>query len=158
MMLGIDHVQITVPASAVALARAFYCELVGLSEVENLTCHSEVSMWCNVECPKPRWSLLGTSTNSYGVTFFSLSCRDKTDDDGDYKVLLQLLKEQFGAVETGQLVGPYSVHKYLKVEGLCLGLILDSPDWLDLFTENQGDTPALESFVAKVLDALSRRG
>jgi catechol 2,3-dioxygenase-like lactoylglutathione lyase family enzyme len=33
MILGIDHVQITVPASAVAEARAFYCGLLGLREV-----------------------------------------------------------------------------------------------------------------------------
>ena len=34
MILGIDHVQITVPANAVAEARAFYCGLLGLREVE----------------------------------------------------------------------------------------------------------------------------
>ena len=34
MIVGIDHVQITVPASAVAEARAFYCGLLGLPEVE----------------------------------------------------------------------------------------------------------------------------
>jgi len=34
MILGIDHVQITVPAHAVAAARAFYCGLLGLREVE----------------------------------------------------------------------------------------------------------------------------
>jgi catechol 2,3-dioxygenase-like lactoylglutathione lyase family enzyme len=34
MILGIDHVQITVPANAVAEARAFYCGLLGLPEVD----------------------------------------------------------------------------------------------------------------------------
>jgi len=34
MIVGIDHVQITVPTSAVAEARAFYCGLLGLREVE----------------------------------------------------------------------------------------------------------------------------
>jgi len=34
MILGIDHVQITVPANAVAEARAFYCGLLGLREIE----------------------------------------------------------------------------------------------------------------------------
>jgi len=34
MIIGIDHVQITVPANAVADARAFYCGLLGLQEVE----------------------------------------------------------------------------------------------------------------------------
>src|SRR5262249_32179239 len=34
MILGIDHVQITVPAGAVAAARAFYRGLLGLREVE----------------------------------------------------------------------------------------------------------------------------
>lgn len=34
MIIGIDHVQITVPANAVAQARDFYCGLLGLREVE----------------------------------------------------------------------------------------------------------------------------
>ena len=34
MIIGIDHVQITVPANAVADARAFYCGLLGLREAE----------------------------------------------------------------------------------------------------------------------------
>jgi catechol 2,3-dioxygenase-like lactoylglutathione lyase family enzyme len=34
MILGIDHVQITVPANAVAEARTFYCGLLGLREIE----------------------------------------------------------------------------------------------------------------------------
>lgn len=34
MIIGIDHVQITVPANAVAQARAFYCGLLGLREAE----------------------------------------------------------------------------------------------------------------------------
>jgi catechol 2,3-dioxygenase-like lactoylglutathione lyase family enzyme len=34
MITGIDHVQITVPAGAIAEARAFYCGLLGLREVE----------------------------------------------------------------------------------------------------------------------------
>ena len=34
MIIGIDHVQITVPTHAVAEARAFYCGLLGLREVE----------------------------------------------------------------------------------------------------------------------------
>src|SRR5215468_7382203 len=34
MIIGIDHVQITVAANAVAEARAFYCGLLGLREIE----------------------------------------------------------------------------------------------------------------------------
>jgi catechol 2,3-dioxygenase-like lactoylglutathione lyase family enzyme len=34
MITGIDHVQITVPADGVEPARAFYCGLLGLREVE----------------------------------------------------------------------------------------------------------------------------
>jgi|AP12_2_1047962.scaffolds.fasta_scaffold458927_1 catechol 2,3-dioxygenase-like lactoylglutathione lyase family enzyme len=34
MMIGIDHVQITVPPIVVAEARAFYCGPLGLREVE----------------------------------------------------------------------------------------------------------------------------
>jgi catechol 2,3-dioxygenase-like lactoylglutathione lyase family enzyme len=33
MILGIDHVQITIPANAVAKARSFYCGLLGLREI-----------------------------------------------------------------------------------------------------------------------------
>ena len=34
MIIGIDHVQITVPANSVPAARAFYCGLLGLPEIE----------------------------------------------------------------------------------------------------------------------------
>ncbi len=34
MILRIDHVQITVPANAIAEARTFYCGLLGLREVQ----------------------------------------------------------------------------------------------------------------------------
>ena len=34
MIIGINHVQITVPANAVAKARAFYCGILGLAEME----------------------------------------------------------------------------------------------------------------------------
>jgi catechol 2,3-dioxygenase-like lactoylglutathione lyase family enzyme len=34
MIIGIDHVQITVPANAVEDARVFYCGLLGLREIE----------------------------------------------------------------------------------------------------------------------------
>jgi catechol 2,3-dioxygenase-like lactoylglutathione lyase family enzyme len=34
MITGIDHVQITVPADGLEQARAFYCGLLGLREVE----------------------------------------------------------------------------------------------------------------------------
>jgi len=34
MILGIDHVQITIPKGAEAEARSFYCDFLGLEEVE----------------------------------------------------------------------------------------------------------------------------
>jgi catechol 2,3-dioxygenase-like lactoylglutathione lyase family enzyme len=34
IITGIDHMQITIPPEAVAAARAFYCGLLGLPEVE----------------------------------------------------------------------------------------------------------------------------
>src|SRR4051794_30754192 len=80
-----------------------------------------------------RWGLLGSSTNEYGVTHFTLYCRDVTAPDGDYEELIRVLKCEFGAVEQGELVGPYSVHKYLDVGGLRMGLILDDVDSLDLY-------------------------
>lgn len=34
MILGIHHVQITIPTGEEARARAFYCDLLGLEEME----------------------------------------------------------------------------------------------------------------------------
>src|SRR5262249_12446461 len=49
MITGIDHVQITVPASAVAEARAFYCGLLGLREVEKpAALHVRGGFWLQV--------------------------------------------------------------------------------------------------------------
>ncbi len=106
---------------------------------------------------KPRWSLSGPSSNSFGVTFFSLSSRDVTIPDADYEELMELLKRTFGAEEVGELRFPYAIHKYLKVQNFCLGLILDSPEWLDLYARDERDIPALEPFVYKVVAALNNR-
>jgi hypothetical protein len=108
--------------------------------------------------PTPRWSLVGTSTNDHGVTFFTLVCRDATEDDVDYHELMSVLKRQFGAVETGQLSGPYSVHKYVSANGISFAIILDSPDWLDLYARDQRDVPALERLVTQLLEALNCEG
>jgi catechol 2,3-dioxygenase-like lactoylglutathione lyase family enzyme len=49
MIIGIDHVQITVPANAVAEARAFYCRLLGLREVEKpATLQARGGFWLQV--------------------------------------------------------------------------------------------------------------
>jgi catechol 2,3-dioxygenase-like lactoylglutathione lyase family enzyme len=49
MILGIDHVQITVPADAVAAARAFYCGVLGLREVEKpATLQDRGGFWLQV--------------------------------------------------------------------------------------------------------------
>ena len=49
MILGIDHVQITVPADAVAAARAFYCGVLGLREVEKpATLQERGGFWLQV--------------------------------------------------------------------------------------------------------------
>jgi hypothetical protein len=103
----------------------------------------------------PRWSLVGTSTNDHGVTFFTLACTGATDNDVDYRELMSVLKRQFGAVETGELAGPYSVHKYVSANGVSFAIILDSPDWLDLYARDQRDVPALERLVAQLLEALN---
>jgi hypothetical protein len=108
-----------------------------------------------METPTPRWSLLDTSTNRHGVTHFTLICRDVDCPDGDYEELMRTLQRDFGAVEEGQLVGPYSLHKYLEVEGLHFGLILDDPDELVLYVRDKRDVPAMELFVAKLLEALN---
>ena len=33
-IIGLDHIQITIPPDGVEVARAFYCDLLGLSEIE----------------------------------------------------------------------------------------------------------------------------
>src|SRR5260370_37635040 len=49
MIIGIDHVQITVPANAVAEARAFYCGLLGLRDVEKpATLQERGGFWLQV--------------------------------------------------------------------------------------------------------------
>jgi catechol 2,3-dioxygenase-like lactoylglutathione lyase family enzyme len=49
MITGIEHVQITVPANAVAEARAFYCGLLGLPEVEKpATLQERGGFWLQV--------------------------------------------------------------------------------------------------------------
>jgi catechol 2,3-dioxygenase-like lactoylglutathione lyase family enzyme len=49
MILAIDHVQITVPANAVAEARAFYCGVLGLREVEKpATLQERGGFWLQV--------------------------------------------------------------------------------------------------------------
>lgn len=102
-----------------------------------------------------RWSLLGTSTNNRGVKFFAIACRDSQDNERDYKELTVALTAKFGAVEAGEMIGPCSAHKYFKVEEFCLGVILDSPDWLDLYARERKDASAVESFIPKILDALN---
>jgi catechol 2,3-dioxygenase-like lactoylglutathione lyase family enzyme len=41
MIVGVDHVQITVPPKAVLQARAFYCDLLGLHEIAKPECLRE---------------------------------------------------------------------------------------------------------------------
>ena len=105
--------------------------------------------------PHQRWILCSTSTNDYGVTFFTLLCRDIVTNDEDYTELMDILKRDFGVVETGQLVGPYSSHYYLQIASLCFAIILDDPDSLDLYARDKRDKPAMELFVARLLDALN---
>jgi hypothetical protein len=91
--------------------------------------------------PTPRWSLIGSSTNDHGVKFLTVACRDAG---------------HFNAVETGELAGPYSVHKYVSANGLYFGIILDWPDWLDLYARDQRHVPGLETLVAELLEALNQ--
>jgi catechol 2,3-dioxygenase-like lactoylglutathione lyase family enzyme len=49
MIIGIDHVQITVPAGAVEEARGFYCGLLGLPEVAKpATLRGRGGLWLQV--------------------------------------------------------------------------------------------------------------
>jgi hypothetical protein len=69
---------------------------------------------------------------------------------------MRVLKREFGAVDEGELAGPYSDHKFLKVGKLHFGLIIDCVyDWLDLYARDVSDKPAMESFVARLFEALN---
>jgi hypothetical protein len=75
--------------------------------------------------------------------------------DSDYEELVRVLKREFGAVEESHLLGPYSVHKYFNLDGFRLGVILDTPDWLDLYARDERDRSAMDSFVAQLLSSLN---
>ena len=105
--------------------------------------------------PLPRWILSSTSANDHGVTFFTLLCRETTCNDEDYRELMEVLERDFGAAKTGELVGPYSTHKYLQAASLCFAIILDDPDTLDIYARDKSDMPAMKLFVARVVDALN---
>lgn len=105
--------------------------------------------------PRPRWSLIGTSKNDYGVTFFTIACRDANGGDADYHELMAVLKRDFGAVERGELKGPYSVHKFVSAKGFVFGILLDSPDWLDLLPINPFRVTGFETLVTQLLEALN---
>lgn len=107
--------------------------------------------------PTHRWRLLGTSTNDHGVTHFTLTCDDRPPDE-DYAELVRVLVAEFGAVADGKLAGPYSVHRYMVVAGLRFGVILDEPEWLDLYATCEPEKGAMALFVARLLDALNRGG
>ena len=59
------------------------------------------------------------------------------DDDSDYEELMRVLVDRFGVVGDGELIGPYSVHRYVKVGDLRLGIILDEPWFLSLFAADR---------------------
>jgi hypothetical protein len=103
---------------------------------------------------RPRWRLLGSSTNPHGVEHWTLCCRDTTTA-GDYEELTAVLKDKFGAIKTGQLNGPYSTHVYFHTDDLDLGVILDWPDEIVLFATNEPDRPAMGPFVARLLNVLN---
>jgi hypothetical protein len=109
-----------------------------------------------VQSPRPRWSLLGTSTNPHGVTHYTLSCREAASANEDYEELMRVLMGHFDALQEGELLGPYSVHKYLAVDGLRVGMILDEPDSIDLYALDKGDAPAMASFIKMLLEVLNR--
>jgi hypothetical protein len=89
------------------------------------------------------------------VTHFSLIRRGDNSDDGDFDELLQVLRARFGAVDDGKIIGPYSLHHFMTVDGLRFGIILDCPGPLDLYATERSQTDAMRSFVARLLEALN---
>ena len=103
-----------------------------------------------------RWKLLGGWTeNDSGNVFFCI-CRLKSTTAEDYEELMGVLRHEFSAVETERLVGPYSAHQYLDMNGFEIGVILDSPDRLVIYAKDKRNNSVMRAFVPKLLDALNR--
>jgi hypothetical protein len=100
-----------------------------------------------------RWRLLETTTDKHGDTVFLVT--NGRDDDSDYEELMRVLVDRFGAVGDGELIGPYSVHRYVKVGDLRLGIILDEPWFLSLFAADRSQQDALASFVPRLVEAMN---
>jgi hypothetical protein len=101
------------------------------------------------------WLLLGNSTNPHNVTHFTLSRLGESPNGEDYDELIYVLKVGFGAVETGEFCGPYSIHKYLKIGKFNFGLILEDPEMLHLFARDECDKQVMGDLVTKLLEALN---
>jgi hypothetical protein len=110
-----------------------------------------------VDSPTPRWSLLATTTNSHGVTHFTVTCWEATAG-AEYEELLRVLKGRFGAVEDGELAGPYSIHQYMRLGGLRFGIVIEDPELLSLYAKEEPHKGALASLVPRLLDALNGPG
>lgn len=105
--------------------------------------------------PIQRWTLLGTSTNPWGVRHFMLVCRDTQVGEGDYEEVLRALRREYDAVECGELLGPYSVHRFVQVGDVRLGIILESPEWIDIYAVDNRQEAAAEAIVARLVNALN---
>lgn len=110
-----------------------------------------------MDSPTPRWSLLATTTNPHGVTHYTLTCWDATAGT-DYEELLRVLKGRFGAVEDGELAGPYSIHQYMRLGVLRFCVVIEDPELLSLYAKEEPHEGAMASFVAQLLDALNSQG
>ena len=75
----------------------------------------------------------------------------------DYDELMDVLKREFGAMETGELCGPNSIHKYLQIGTLNFGVILDHPEMLHLFARNDCKKQAMGDLVTRLLETLNSR-
>ncbi|WP_171469037.1 hypothetical protein [Frigoriglobus tundricola] len=102
-----------------------------------------------------RWHLLGMTTNTHGVKHFTITGAGDHSDDADFNELLRVLKCQFGATDEGVLTGPYSVHRYMAIEGFRFGVILDSPNAFDIYATETHQKDTMESFVTRFLGALN---
>jgi hypothetical protein len=111
-----------------------------------------------MEVPVPRWCLLSKSTNAHGTTYFTLACNSRYADDDDYRELVRVLEDRFGAVEQVPLIGPYSTHMHFHVGGFCLGVILDDPGELPVYAMHELGRPAMEPFIHRLLTVLNQVG
>jgi hypothetical protein len=100
------------------------------------------------------WWLVGATTNKHGATHFVLTQQHR--DEANIDELIRVLKDRFNATSDGELVGPYSIHRYMLVDGVRLIIITDDePIWVVLGVMEANQIDEASTLVVRLLRALN---